>query len=140
LKILSIKRGKFQVGAVVREKGDGALSCPLIDDFDEIEATYEASRNRLLAYFSQVAAGGLQALNDAQCHTVDAKQKISEFIAGQLRVLCFQGAKGHMVICSHMFLKKSQKTPVREIEKAVRAKQAYEKAEAAGLVQWKDEL
>ncbi len=140
MKILSIQRAKFQVGAVVREKGDGSLACPLIDDFDDIEATYEASRNRLLTYFSQVAAGGLQALNDAQCHTIDSKQKISEFVAGQLRVLFFQGARGSMVICSHMFLKKTQKTPVKEIEKAVRAKQAYEKAEAAGLVQWRDEI
>lgn len=140
MKILSIKRAKFQVGAVVREKGDGTLTCPLIDDFYGIEATYEASRNRLLAYFSQVAAGGLQALNDAQCHTIDGKNKISEFVAGQLRVLFFQGAKGNMVICSHVFLKKTQKTPPKEIEKAVRAKQAYEKAEAAGQVQWRDEL
>lgn len=53
------------MGAVVQEKGDGSLTCSLIDDFSEIEATYEASRNRLLEYFKQVANAGPQALNVA---------------------------------------------------------------------------
>lgn len=94
----------------------------------------------MLEYFRQVADGGLQALNDAQCHTIDSKHRISEFIAGRLRVLFFQGARGNMVICTHMFLKKTQKTPVKEINRAVKAKQEYDQAEKAGRVEWKDEL
>ncbi len=140
MKILSIRSARFQVGAVVREKGDGTLDCSLIDDFQHIEAAYEASRNRILAYFSQVAESGLQALNGAQCHTIDGNNKISEFISGKLRVLFFQGASGNMVICSHMFLKKTQKTPPQEIGKAIRAKREYDRAEQAGRVEWKDEL
>lgn len=140
MKILSIQRAKFQVGAVVHEKGDGALVCSLMDDFNDIEATYEASRNRLLEYFKHVAGGGPQALNTAQCHQVDANDKIYEFIAGKLRVLFFQGAAGNVVICSHMFLKKSQKTPAKEVNKAIRAKKEYEQAEKAGLVEWREQL
>lgn len=140
MKILSIQKARFQVGAVVREKGDGSLVCSLIDDFNDIEAAYEASRNRLLAYFEQVARGGPQALNTAQCHQIDANEKIYEFIAGQLRVLFFQGATGNVVICSHMFLKKTQKTPPKEVSKAVRAKKEYEQADKAGLVEWRREL
>ena len=91
------------MGAVVQEKGDGSLVCSLIDAFDDIEAAYEASRNRLLEYFRQVAGGGPQVLNPAQCHQVDANDKIYEFIAGRLRVLFFQGSTGSVVsarICS----------------------------------------
>lgn len=140
MKILSIQQAKFHVGAVVQEKGDGTLSCDLLDSFNDIEATYEASRNRLLEYFKQVAAGGLQALNSAQCHQVDANNKIYEFISGKLRVLFFQGAKGNLVICTHMFLKKTQKTPSKDVNRAIRAKEKYEQADKAGLVDWRKEI
>jgi hypothetical protein len=140
LKILSIQREKFHVGAVVQEKGDGSLFCSLIDDFTEIEASYEASRNRLLEYFKHVAIGGPQALNSAQCHQVDANHKIYEFIAGKLRVLFFQSTKGSLVICTHMFLKKTQKAPPKDVTKAIKAKKEYEQAEKAGLVEWRDEI
>lgn len=140
MKILSIQRAKFQVGAVVHEKGDGSLVCSLIDDFNDIEATYEASRNRLLAYFAQVAGAGPQALNSAQCHQIDANNKIYEFISGKLRVLFFQGSTGSVIICTHMFLKKTQKTPPKEVTKAIRARKEYEQADKAGLVEWREEL
>lgn len=140
MKILSIQQAKFHIGAVVQQKGDGTLTCDLLDDFNDIEATYEASRNRILEYFKQVAAGGPQALNTAQCHQVDANNKIYEFIAGKLRVLFFQSAKGSLVVCTHMFLKKTRKTPPKEVNKAIRAKKEYEQAEKAGLVDWRKEI
>lgn len=140
MKILSIQRAKFWVGAVALEKGDGSLTCSLLDDFNEIEATYEASRDRLMSYFKQVAIGGPKALNAAQCHQVDANNKIFEFISGKLRVLFFHGTQGNVVICTHMFLKKTQKTPTKELRKAIRAKSQYEQAEKVGQVEWKEEL
>lgn len=140
MKILSIQKARFHVGAVVQEKGDGSLVCSLLDDFNEVEATYEASRNRILEYFKHVSLGGPQALNSAQCHQVDANNKIYEFIAGQIRVLFFQSAKGSLVVCTHMFLKKTQKTPPKDVNKAIRAKKEYEQAEKAGLVDWRKEI
>ena len=140
MKILSIQRAKFHVGAVVQEKGDGSLACSLIEDFNDIEATYEKSRDRLLEYFKYVASGGLQALNSAQCHQIDANNRIYEFIAGKLRVLFFQSARGNLVVCTHVFLKKTQKTPRKEVSKAIRARKEYELAEKAGLVEWREEL
>lgn len=140
MQILSIQRAKFHVGAVVQQKGDGSLVCSLIDDFNDIEATYAASRNRLLEYFKLVAGSGPQALNSAQCHQVDANNKIYEFISRKLRVLFFQSATGSLVICTHMFLKKTQKTPTKEVNKAVRARKEYELAERVGRVEWRNEL
>jgi len=140
LKILSIQRVKFHVGAVIQQKGDGSLACSLLDDFDNLEAVHEAARDRFLAYFGQVAANGPRALNGAQMHQVDANDKIYELIAGGVRVLYFQGTSGQVIICTHMFLKKSQKTPPKEIARAVRAKKEYEQATKAGLVEWKEEI
>lgn len=140
MKILSIQRAKFSVGAVAFEKSDGSISCLLLEDFSEIEATYEASRDRLLSYFKQVAVSGPKALNTAQCHQVDANNKIYEFISGKLRVLFFQGTQGNVVICSHMFLKKTQKTPPKELRKAIKAKGQYILAETNGQIEWRDEL
>ena len=128
------------MGAVVQEKGDGSLVCSLIDDLTSIEDAHKASRNRLLEYFRQVAGGGPQVLNTAQCHQVDANNKIYEFIAGRLRVLFFQASTGSAVICTHMFLKKTQKAPTQEVTRASKAKKAYEQAVKTGLVEWKDEL
>ena len=45
-----------------------------------------------------------------------------------------------MVVCTHMFLKKTQKTPPKEVSKAIRAKKDYEQADKAGLVEWKEEI
>ena len=124
----------------MHERGDGSLQCALMDAFDGIEASYKASRNRLLVYFGLVAKNGPGALTVDQCHLADAKNKIYEFIAGKLRVLCFQGANGQVVVCTHMFLKKTQKAPPKEVAKAVKAKQAYLAAEAAGQIEWRDEI
>jgi phage-related protein len=55
-------------------------------------------------------------------------------------VLFFQGATGSLVICTHMFLKKTQKTPTKEVNKAIRARKEYEVAERAGRVEWRNEL
>jgi phage-related protein len=48
---------------------------------------------------------------------------IFEFKAGAIRVLWFYDRR--KIICTHGFLKKSQKTPQREIEKAQRTRRAY---------------
>ena len=84
----------------------------------------------LLALFELVAADGLSALNSQQFHLVDSKHGVYEFIAGRLRVLFFKGKSGQLVICTHLFMKKSQKTPDDEKEKAVKLKKRYEKEDA----------
>ncbi len=52
-------------------------------------------------------------------HTL--QDPIWEFIQGRLRVLYFFD-EGKVIICSHAILKKSQKVPARDIQ---RAKEAY---------------
>lgn len=140
LKILSVKKAAFSVGAVVHEKQDGSLSCQLLEDLANIEASNEASAQRLGAYFARVAELGPRSLSTDQCHQVDAENKIYEFIAGRLRVLFFNGTPGSVVLCTHMFLKKTRKTPTAEVKAAIRAKDRYEADLAAGHIEWKEEL
>jgi hypothetical protein len=136
LKILKISDGQFSVGAVVKERGDGTQECHLLEQLENVEARYERSRDRLLAYLEKVGSEGIGCLNSAQFHLVDKPEKIYEFIAGDLRLLFFQASSGKVVICTHMFLKKSQKTPKSEVRTAVAWKKRYEQ-EAA---EWLEEL
>ena len=130
MKILEIESGRCPVGAVVRERGSGARECELLGALESLETCEEASGDRLLALFELVAADGLSALNSQQFHLVDSKHGIYEFIAGRLRVLFFKGKSGQLVICTRLFMKKSQKTPDDEKEKAVKLKKRYEKEDA----------
>lgn len=134
MKILQVQAGRFSVGAVVKVRSSGAMACELLNAFERLEAAEEASRNRLLGLFEVVARDGLSALSSQQFHLVDQEHGIYEFIAGRLRVLFFKGASGQMVICTHLFMKKGQKTPDEEKSKAVKLKKRYDK-EGADWIQ-----
>jgi phage-related protein len=60
-------------------------------------------------------------------------KKIYEFRAGRLRVPFFKLESGKVVLCTHVFLKKTQKTSKTDVLKAVRWKKTYENA---GEVEW----
>lgn len=103
------------------------MECELLDAFERLESKEEASGDRLLILFETVAADGLSALSSSQFHLVDKEHGIYEFIAGRLRVLFFKGASGQMVICTHLFMKKGQKTPEEEKTRAINLKKRHDK-------------
>jgi hypothetical protein len=127
MKVLEVRSGRFRVGAVVKERASGAMECELLDAFERLESKEEASGDRLLILFETVAADGLSALSSSQFHLVDKEHGIYEFIAGRLRVLFFKGASGQMVICTHLFMKKGQKTPDEEKTRAINLKKRHDK-------------
>ena len=49
-------------------------------------------------------------------------------------------AIGRRVVVVRVFPKKTQKTPPKDVTKAIRAKKEYEQAEKAGIVDWRDEI
>lgn len=55
---------------------------------------------------------------------------IHEFKAWKLRIACF--FDDHLIICTHGFLKKQQKTPKGELERAKKARTAYFEAKKRG--------
>lgn len=90
----------------------------------------------------EVAAAehGPQLLNTKQCHLVDERESIWEFIKGDLRVLWFY-AKGadKVIICSHGFVKDSPKTKAKDKKKAINLKKQYEKDRKLEFVKPEDE-
>ena len=79
-------------------------------------------------FFERFSQSGRDTFNDDLCHYVDKDEKIWEFIKGDIRVLWFYGQGNRIIICSHGFIKNSRKTPKKEINHAITAKHAYEKA------------
>ncbi|GEM_PF-4748606 len=51
-------------------------------------------------------------------HCVDTENEIYEFIKGRYRVLCFR-LNGRMVVAACVFMKKTQRTPRREVNRAI---------------------
>jgi len=69
---------------------------------------------------------GPSVLNVERSHYVDKKNDIYEFVAGRMRLLWFQSpVEQRVIICSHLFMKKTQKTPLREVTKALKVKEDY---------------
>lgn len=134
MKVYEFKSGRIRIGAVANEK-DGHDHCPLLDALANLEAVHDAHKQRLLALIELAANEGLDALSTEQCHLIDKNEKIFELIAGKLRVPFFKLDSGKVVLCTHVFLKKTQKTPKKEVDKAVRLKKKYENADA---VEWKE--
>lgn len=69
-------------------------------------------------------------------HYVDKDNKIYEFVAGRIRLLWFQSPEEQrVIICSHLFMKKTQKTPGKEVNKALKVKNDYLAAFRKGQVE-----
>ena len=134
MKVYEFTSGRIRIGAIATEK-DGQDYCPLLVELANLEAVHDAHKQRLLAMIELAATSGLDALSTEQCHLIDKNEKIYEFIAGKLRIPFFKLDSGKVVLCTHVFLKKTQKTPTTEVQKAVRLKKKYENA---GAVEWKE--
>ncbi len=67
------------------------------------------------------------------CHKVCEEEAIWQLRADQYRILWFFD-EGHVIICTHFFRKKSDKTPRREQERAIRIKEEYFAAKKTGIL------
>lgn len=99
----------------------------LLDFLESLGANMQKDRARMLALLEQVAETG-PPRNVEQSHKLEGD--IWEFIQGRLRV-CWFFDEGKVVVCTHGFVKKSQKTPAAEIRRAEARRKAYFQARAA---------
>jgi phage-related protein len=100
---------------------------------DGLAASFSSSAEGLLIMLERHSRQGPDAFNTAQVHYVDQKEKIYEYIKGRLRLFWFEDGD-RVVICTHGIIKKTQKTPKREIDRAIRVKRAYEDSKARNLL------
>lgn len=117
-------QGTYRVQATCDARGNPELLAFL----QGLDDNLQKDRKRMLALLERVAAEGPPRNTDIS-HKLEGD--IWEFIQGRLRV-CWFYDKGRVVICTHGFVKKSQKTPRAELNKANERREAYFAATAAG--------
>jgi len=110
-------------------KNDGISSTE--EFMDEVGANYSANVAGLFAMMEQHSQLGRQSFNSKQCHCVDQNEKIYEYIKGGLRLFWFED-EGRVVVCTHGIIKKSQKTPKQDKNRAKQVKRQYMESKAAG--------
>lgn len=102
-------------------------------------ANFQANAAGIVAMMEMHSEHGSAEFNTKQCHYVDQGEEIYEYIKGRLRFFWYED-EDRIVICTHGIIKKDQKTPKREIDKAIRIKKAYLSAKENGdLVYIEDE-
>ena len=74
---------------------------------------------------NRVSANGLEPLPDSLSHLVDKKEKIYEFIKGNLRLFYFRGQDNLLIICTSVTIKKTQKVDKKQVDLAIRRKLEY---------------
>lgn len=117
--------GKWRITSPLARSGNSEAE----EFFDDLAACFQANVAGLIAMIEAHSKHGPEHFNNTQTHYVDQKEQIYEYIKGRLRLFWFED-DDKVVICTHGIVKKSQKTPRREIDKAIRVKNAYKQAKA----------
>ncbi len=124
MRLKPIRKDKWTILTPLDDDGN----CPLLQSFSELLKKNKGAMANLTASLKRVAENrlGPSVLNVERSHYVDQKNKIYEFVAGRIRLLWFQSPEEQrVIICSHLFMKKTQKTPSKEVNKALRVKKDY---------------
>ena len=97
--------------------------CATLRFCQEIKDKYSEELVKLARLWTDIADDGPPS-NDQKFKKLDGTSGLYEIKTSKLRVLCFWD-EGSLIICTHGFVKKSQKTPKSEIKKAEQAKTDY---------------
>ncbi len=112
-------------------------SCQLIDFLSELGANLQKDGDRVLALLRRVARTG-PPKNPDICHQIEGK--INQFTQGRIRILWFYD-EGKIIICTHGFIKKTPRTPTREISHAKTLMKNYFEAKGKGwidIIPWEE--
>lgn len=125
MRLRVLEHGRWQVVAPLDVDRD---DCPVAAWLAAMHREHPKAVEGLLHLLRRAATDGPMHLGDTLCHQVDAGARVFEFIKGRLRLLWFYGEGARLVVCSHGFLKASQRTPRAEIARAVACATAYRAA------------
>jgi len=107
--------------------------CPVWEFLDGLQREDRAEFDRTMALLDYTAEEG-PPKNVEKCRFI-RELRVFEFkTRGGVRIMGFWDSE-RMIICSHGFMKKSQKTPQRELARAGAAREAYFLAKARNGVQ-----
>jgi phage-related protein len=89
-----------------------------------LKATNPSEHARIEALFTSTADHGPPIRNERKCRFLK-EYKLFEFkTSGGVRVMAFWD-EGKLIVCSHAFIKKKQKTPQDELDRASEARKHY---------------
>jgi phage-related protein len=117
-----------KAGYAVYAIGKDEQHCQLLDFLGTIGSNLQKDVDRVLALLKRVSQKG-PPRNTEISHQI--KDEIFEFIQGRLRVLWFYD-EGRLILCTHGFIKKTQKTPASEIEQAIKTREKYFREKGKG--------
>lgn len=131
MRLRRLKRGSWTVLAACSDRGD----CSLTEFLQGLEGNLGKQARKAWSLLDLVAVDGPPRNTDIS-HSL--APEVWEFISGDLRVLWFYDER-KVVVCSHGFVKKRQKTPKAEIEQAEAVRQRYFEAKRRSALQIEDE-
>ena len=111
--------------------------CPALDALNAMPPNLAKTAKGFDALFRRYAELGRAGLTTELFHEVDKDHGIWEFIKGSLRILCFVAPdNGALLILTHSMIKKQQKTPPSEVNKAIRVLSDYKNARKSGGIEF----
>lgn len=134
MRLLLIREGTWSFYTPCNQHGQ----CELLVFLENLNAQSQAAIERLMSFIDMASreSQGPNCFDDGISHYVDQNNKIFEFVAGRLRLLWFYSpTERKIIICSHAFLKKTNKTPKSDIRKAIKLKKDYEDAWNKGQIE-----
>lgn len=126
--VRSLSRKTWNLVEVVNSDGTGRIS----DFLDNVGANKQREAAAMVVLFDRVAAQGPRQ-GTTKCHQIHGE--IWELIHGSLRVL-FAHDGNRLILCTSGFVKKSQKTPKKEIQRAERTLADFRDARARNQLEW----
>lgn len=108
--------------------------CPL-EEFLSDRSEFRKDKDRMFRRLEEIANRGPFYLPDIS-HKIEGEIRQTE--QGRVRILWFFDS-GRVIVCSHGFIKKSEKTPERQKVAARRAFAAYHAAKVAGSLIYLEE-
>lgn len=129
MQIAIIVKDQFEVYAVKLNGDEEHDSFLLLSGRGQPSNKREQSAVRsALARISRLSKSP-RSLSETVCHAVSVG--IWQITSDQYRIMWFYD-EGRLIICTHYFVKKTQKTPPAQIERAKRIRDAYFKDKADG--------
>lgn len=131
--LLPIKSGTWKIYAFCEKDG----RCQVLSFLGGLNLKYHGSRSRLFAILSRASTEhlGPNQFPVEMSHLASNKEKIYEFIAGDLRLLWFYSPhEKRVIICSAAYLKKTQKTDKKLIANAIEIQKQYSLAYQDGNI------
>jgi phage-related protein len=108
---------------------------PVLAFLTEQEQERQKEWDKLMKLLEYVAESGTPK-NIEKCKFIKKERVFELKTGGGLRLFAFFGKDRSLIVCSHGFVKKSQKTPKEQLTRAKQAREAYEKAFQDGDIRY----